>query len=39
MSYVYASQALIELEIRRIMVRRRVERDEAVRIYWKQFTD
>jgi hypothetical protein len=38
MRHNLASQALIELEIRRIMRRHRVDRDEAVRIYWRQFT-
>lgn len=39
MRHNLASQALIELEIRRIMRQQRVDRHEAVQIYWRQFTD
>ena len=39
MRYNLVSQAAVELEIRRIMVRHRVDRHEAMKIYWKQFTD
>ena len=39
MHYNLVSQAAVELEIRRIMVRHRVDRIEAMMIYWRQFTD
>ena len=39
MRYNLASQAAVELEIRRIMVRHRVDWHEAMLIYWRQFTD